>query len=95
MSGLTQSQLAELKRSGLAVVRAKLANSRTGTDRGASVDGFESGMMTRGEIEDWLGEQDRLDLKRQKARLRWAAIAGWVGLIAIVVTALATIVFQK
>jgi hypothetical protein len=48
--------------------------------------------MTRGDVEDWLAEQDREATKRQMDTLWWAKAAAWIGaagiLVAIVIAAL-------
>ena len=50
--------------------------------------GFRSGLMPRGEVEEWLSQKDREDAEREQATLKRARIVDWasiVGVIAIVV----------
>ncbi len=48
--------------------------------------GFRSGLMTRGEVEDWLSQRDQEDAEREQAtRKWWARIAGWAGVVGVVV----------
>ena len=49
--------------------------------------GFRSGLMTRGEVEEWLSQKDREDAERERATLKRAKIVDWasVGVIAAIV----------
>ena len=81
---LTPAQRAELEESGPATIRLKL--TQFGAGRGASISGFKCGDITRGDIEDWLVEKNAEETTLQRGTLRWAKIAGWAGIISIVVT---------
>jgi hypothetical protein len=88
---LTDEQRAELESHDPATVRTKLIQA--GPGRGASVSGFKTGELTRGDVEDWLVEKHIEQVRVQDSTLRWAKIAGWagiasaiVGLVAIIVT---------
>jgi hypothetical protein len=54
---LTDEQRAELESHDPATVRTKLIQA--GPGRGASVSGFKTGELTRGDVEDWLVEKHR------------------------------------
>jgi hypothetical protein len=79
---LTKEQRAELEEHGAASIRFKL--TQYGAGRGADISGFRCGTITRGDIEDWLIEQTKLETKQQSATLRWAKIAGWAGIASVV-----------
>jgi hypothetical protein len=79
---------AELERVGVDVVRGKLACS--GSGRGASVRLDVAGAPdpSRGEVEDWLAEQDagaeRTAATRHRQILFWAKVAAISGIVAAV-----------
>jgi hypothetical protein len=75
---------AELETLGASSVRFKLRQG--GPGRGASISGFKCGDITRGDIEDWLIEKNIEETAIQQGTLRWAKIAGWAGIISVVVT---------
>jgi hypothetical protein len=81
---LTPDQRKELEDWGAPSIRHKLA--QWGAGRGASIDGFKCGDITRGDIEDWLVEKNIEETALQQGTLRWAKIAGWAGIISIIVT---------
>jgi hypothetical protein len=81
---LTDVQHAELETLGVSSVRLKLLQG--GPGRGASISGFKCGDITRGDIEDWLIEKNIEETAIQQGTLRWAKIAGWAGIISVVVT---------
>jgi hypothetical protein len=84
---LTPPQRAELETLGPAIVRLRLqvAAGRDALSRNAQMTGFRSGLMTRGEVEDWLSQRDREDAEREQAtRKWWARIAGWAGVVGVV-----------
>jgi hypothetical protein len=87
---LTDEQRAELEALGAATVRAKLI--QPGAGRGADLAGFKTGIqggnLTRGDIEDWLAEKHIEEARIQNSTLRWARIAGWAGIIGVIVTLL-------
>jgi hypothetical protein len=65
-------------------VKLKLGVAGTGT--GAAVPGLGQKLaMTRGDVEDWLAEQDREAAKRQIDTLWWAKAATWIGVAGILV----------
>ena len=66
----TTEQRTQLEAAGTTTVRDKLRHA--GPGRGAAVRGFASGDITRGDIEDWLGEKDR----EEKSALRRRANLG-------------------
>ena len=82
---LTPPQRAELETLGPYIVRLRLQVA-TVRDRNAQMTGFRSGLMTRGEVEDWLSQKDRDDAELEQAtRKWWARIAGWAGVVGVVV----------
>ena len=83
---LTPPQLAELEALGPYIIRLRLQVA-TGRDRNAQMTGFRSGLMTRGEVEEWLSQKDREDAERERATLKRAKIVDWasVGVIAAIV----------
>jgi len=81
---LTDVQHAELETIGASSVRFKLLQG--GPGRGASISGFKCGDITRGDIEDWLIEKNVEETALQRGTLRWAKIAGWAGILAVIVT---------
>jgi hypothetical protein len=89
---LTEIQRDELESLGPATVRTKLIHS--GAGRGASVAGFKCGDITRGYIEDWLVEKHHEESTIQTETLRWAKIAGWASIVAVIVGVI-SLWFQK
>jgi hypothetical protein len=88
---LSDADRAELNRLGIENVKLKL--SYAGPGAGSVVRGLGPGYgMTRGDVEDWLAEQDREAARRQIDTLWWAKAAAWIGaagiLVAIVIAAL-------
>ena len=59
--------------------------------------GFRSGLLTRGEVEDWLSQKDQEDAERERATLKQAriAVAGIVGVIATIAVGFLAIWLQK
>jgi hypothetical protein len=83
---LTPEQRAELEEHGAASIRFKLIQH--GAGRGASISGFKCGDITRGDIEDWLAKKSREESTQQSATLRWARIAGWTGIVGVLLAAI-------
>jgi hypothetical protein len=85
---LTPEQRAELEELGPATVRIKLI--QPGPGKGAALFGFKSegGLLTRGDVEDWLAEKHIEELTVQSNTLRWAKIAGWAGIVSVIATVL-------
>jgi hypothetical protein len=88
---LTDEQRAELEALGPETVRAKLIQG--GPGHGASVAGFKSGhpgglggLLTRGDVEDWLAEKHGEEARERKQTLRWATIAAWAGIAGVIAT---------
>ncbi len=95
---LTDNQLAELEKLGVRAVLLRLENS--GTGRGATMQHMASGIMQRGDVEDWLAQRTREEAEQQAETLRfaklaaeqqivavrWAKIAGWAAGLSIVVS---------
>jgi hypothetical protein len=81
---LSPEQKSDLEALGAATVRMKLIQS--GAGRGAALAGFKSGNITRGDVEDWLAEQNAKEDRRQIVTLCWARIAGLAALAAVIVT---------
>jgi hypothetical protein len=82
---LTPEQRAELEEHGPQSIRFRLI--QYGVGRGASIPGFKCGDITRGDIEDWLAEKTKIEVAQQVATLRWAMIAGWAGVLSVILTA--------
>lgn len=83
---LTANEREELEEMGAASVRAKLVVHAGG--RRSVLDSFlQSGDPLRGDVEDWLGEQGKIEAARQQklfaATLRWARAAALAGIAAI------------
>ena len=74
---LTPAQRAELEEHGATSIRFKL--TQYGAGRGADISGFKSGIITRGDIEDWLAEEAQREQVQQALTLRWAQIAAGRG----------------
>jgi hypothetical protein len=81
---LTEEQHTELEALAPATVRLKLVQG--GAGRGATISGFKCGDITRGDIDDWLIEKNVEEVALQQGTLRWAKIAGWSGIVSVVVT---------
>jgi hypothetical protein len=81
---LSDADRAELNRLGIENVKLKL--SYAGPGSGSVVPGLGPGFgMTRGDVENWLAEQDREAAKRQVDTLWWAKAATWIGAVGILV----------
>jgi hypothetical protein len=80
---------AELDGLGVWVVQKKLDQAAAG--HGALVRGFVCGEIERGFIEKWLSEKERADARQQAATLRWARIAGWASVLAVIVAVASTL----
>jgi hypothetical protein len=78
---LTPEQRRELENLGAATIHFKLLHS--GAGRGAAVGGFRCGEITRGDIEDWLGEKISEETALQASTLFWARIAGVAAVISV------------
>jgi hypothetical protein len=70
---LSDEQRAELEALGPDTVRTKLIP--TGPGRGASVKGFKTGELTRGDVEDWLAAKYIEEKRIQTGTFQWAKIA--------------------
>jgi hypothetical protein len=81
---LSKEQRAELEALAPATVRLMLLQG--GPGRGASICGFKCGDITKGDIDDWLIEKNVEETRIQRGTLRWAKIAGWAGIISVIVT---------
>jgi hypothetical protein len=85
---LTFDQQRECERQGPDNVRRQLAYA--GANPGSVVPGLGDGMMTRGDVQEWLAEIERKSAEEQKeataSTLFWAKVAAWAGIIGIVVT---------
>jgi hypothetical protein len=63
---------------------------QAGAEHGALVYGFTRGPIDYEFIELWLGEKEQAAARQQAAILRWARIAGWAGMLAVLLTVLLT-----
>jgi hypothetical protein len=85
---LTFDQQRECERQGPDNARRQLAYA--GANPGSVVPGLGDGMMTRGDVQEWLAEIERKSAEEQKeataSTLFWAKVAAWAGIIGIVVT---------
>jgi hypothetical protein len=81
---LSNEQRAELE--GLAPATVRLMLLQGGPGRGASISGFKCGDITKGDIDDWLIEKNIEEAAIQRGTLRWAKIAGFAGIVSVVVT---------
>jgi hypothetical protein len=85
---LTFDQQRECERQGPDNVRRQLAYA--GANPGSVVPGLGDGMMTRGDVQEWLAEIERKSAEEQKeataSTLFWAKVAAWAGIIGLVVT---------
>lgn len=77
---------AELDRLGVWAVQKRLDQAGAGT----LVYGFLVGPIEREFIDLWLGEKERAAARQQAAILRWARIAGWAGMLAVLLSILFT-----
>jgi hypothetical protein len=83
---LTINEREELEQMGAAAVRAKLAAQSAG--RRSLLDGFlQCSDPTRGDVEDWLGEQAKVEAAEQKrvmvAALRSARVAAAASIVSV------------
>lgn len=85
---LNEIQRKELEETGAKVVGFKLM-AQPGAGKGASIRGFNCGDIPRGDVEEWLAEQAHREDEQQVEILRWAKIAGWAGIAAAIIGALA------
>jgi hypothetical protein len=86
---LTPEQRAELEAFGPEYVRDKM-NLSAGAGPGAAVPGFKSssaGNLTRADVEEWLVEKHREAARIEHRTLRWAKIAGWAAILAVLIGA--------
>ena len=90
---LSNEQRKELKSWGTATLRAHLASYPI-TGAGASIPGFKSGEMTRGDITDWLIERTKVEQRQQTAILVSAIVAGVASVLAVVI-GIITLALQK
>jgi hypothetical protein len=85
---LTFDQQRECERQGPDNVRRQLAYA--GANPGSVVPGLGDGMMTRGDVQEWLAEIERKSAEEQKeataSTLFCAKVAAWAGIIGLVVT---------
>jgi hypothetical protein len=79
---------AELDNLGVWAVQQRL--DQAGAEHGALVYGFTRGPIDYEFIELWLGEKEQAAARQQAAILRWARIAGWAGMLAVLLTVLLT-----
>jgi hypothetical protein len=56
------------------------------------IPGFKCEDITRGDIEDWLAEKSAEETAQQSATLRWARIAGWAGIVSVILTAFGIVI---
>ncbi len=77
---LTAEQRKELEALGPENVRTRLI---PGTGRGASVGGFKTGDMDRGDVEDWLGEKHASKVQFDRVVLLAAIIAAVTGVLTV------------
>jgi hypothetical protein len=87
---LTTEQRAELEHHGAVSIRFKL--TQYGSGPGASIGGFKCGDITRVDIEEWLAEKSAEETAQQFAILRWARIAGWAGIVSVILTAIGIVI---
>lgn len=80
---LTDEQRAELEALGPETVRTKLIQG--GPGYGATLAGFKTGNLTRGDVDAWLAEKRIEEAAIQKSTLRWAKIAGWAGIAGAII----------
>jgi hypothetical protein len=80
----------ELDRLGTDNVTLKLQYA--GPGRGSVVPGLLDGMISRGDVEDWLAERSREATKLQSDTLWWAKAAAWIAGISILVSVLVSLI---
>jgi hypothetical protein len=81
---LSNADRAELDRLGIENVKLKLGHAGPGS--GSTVPGLGQAFgMTRGDVEDWLAEQDREAAKQRVDTLWWAKTAAWISALGILV----------
>src|SRR6266480_2474056 len=97
---LSEDEKNLLNQRGMEVVRLQMHYA--GAGRGSVVPGLGNGMISRGDVEDWLTEQERKATSLQARTLWWAKAAFWgtvsvgvTGIIATVVIALFGALFGK
>lgn len=81
---LSEEDRKELESMGAANVRMHL-QSFPSTGTGAAIP-FKKGHLTKGDVIEWLSEQHRTEEAYQTSTLRWARIAGWASIIAVIVS---------
>jgi hypothetical protein len=81
---LTDDQRAELESMGAPNVPMHLM--QWGGGCGADIGGFKCGNINRGDIVDWLAEQNRAEESRQSWILFWAIVGGCAGIASVVTT---------
>jgi hypothetical protein len=92
---LTPEQRAELDSHSPSSIQFKLLQA--GPGRGASVSGFKCGEITRGDIEDWLVDQNVLQRSRDRNLFfysQWTFYITAATLIAAVIGVVATILHK-
>jgi len=52
---------------------------------GASIPGFKSGEMTRGDITDWLIERSKIEQRQQTTILVSAIVAGLASVLGVII----------
>ena len=87
---LTTEQRAELEHHRAASILFRLTQHGTGRD--GAISGFKCGDINRGDIEDWLAEKNAEEAVQQSATLRWARIAGWAGIVSVILTAIGIVI---
>ena len=78
---------AELDRVGMWIVQKRLDDAGAGA---ASVYGFPRGPIERDFVELWLHKKEEAAARQQAAVLRWARIAGFSGMLAVILVVLLT-----
>ena len=76
---------AELDNLGVWAVQKRV--DQAGEEHGALVYRFTRGPIEYEFIELWLGEKEQAAVRQQAATLRWARIAGWAGMLAVLLCA--------
>ena len=76
---------AELDSLGVWAVQKRV--DQAGEEHGALVYRFTRGPIEYEFIELWLGEKEQAAVRQQAATLRWARIAGWAGMLAVLLSA--------
>jgi hypothetical protein len=75
---------AELDSLGVWAVQKRV--DQAGEEHGALVYRFTRGPIEYEFIELWLGEKEQAAVRQQAATLRWARIAGWAGMLAVLLS---------